>query len=313
MAGVGRRKTLIGVVAVLVLVLAALGCYAAIMLFPELGLALVRVQYERASGVTAKSAIVDGYTIPYYEAGTGEPLVMIHGFGDSKVSFVQCVKWLTPKYRVILPEVPGFGDTVQDEKLDYGIHAQSERMHTFLHQLGVSKFHLAGNSMGGHIAASYALKYPEDVLSVILIDAAGVKVKEGIPYADADKPAGTSEEFDAYMDKVFVQKPPIPDSFKRYFIKQSQKNFAWQNRIRADLRKSPDAILNDRIANIKAPTLVLWGDRDQLIELAVGEAYHAGIPGSKFVVFKDCGHSPQYERPRETAQTISAFLSELPK
>ncbi|MCC6794501.1 MAG: alpha/beta hydrolase [Candidatus Hydrogenedentes bacterium] len=311
MTGTRKQKLLIGVV--LVLVVAALGCYAAIMAFPELGLALVRMQYERASGVTAKSAVVDGYTIPYYEGGSGEPLVMIHGFGDSRISFVQCAKWLTPKYRVILPDVPGFGDTAQDEKLDYGAHAQSERMHKFLHQIGVDKFHLAGNSMGGHIAASYALKYPEDVLSLILIDAAGVKVKEGMPYADADKPAGTPEEFDAYMDKVFVQKPPIPDSFKRYFIKQAQKNFAWQNRIRADLRKSPDAIFNDRLSNIKAPTLVLWGDRDQLIELAVGEAYHAGIAGSKFVVFKDCGHSPQYERPKETADAIVAFLSEIPK
>jgi pimeloyl-ACP methyl ester carboxylesterase len=311
MGGPGKKKIIISILAMLVL--AALGCYAAIMMFPELGLALVRMQYERASGVTAKSAVVDGYTIPYYEHGSGEPLVLIHGFGDSKLSFVQSAKWLAPKYRVILPEVPGFGDTVHDEKLDYGIHAQAERFHKFFHQIGLQKFHIAGNSMGGHIAASYALKYPEDVISITLIDAAGVKVNEGIPYQDADKPAGTPEEFDKYMDMVFVQKPPIPDSFKRYFIAQAQKNFAWQNRIRGDIRKSPDAILNDRLANIKTPTLVLWGDKDQLVELAVGEAYHAGIAGSKFVVFKDCGHSPQYERPQETARTITTFLTGLPK
>lgn len=306
MAASGKKKIVFGVIAVLVV--AAVGCYATIMLFPEVGLALVRMQYERASGVTAKSATVDGYTIPYYEGGSGETLVMIHGFGDSKISFVQCAKFLVPQYHVILPEVPGFGETAHDEKLDYGTRAQAERFHKFFHQIGLQKFHIAGNSMGGHITASYALLYPEDVLSVILIDASGYKLHEGDTYKDAEKPAGTPAEFDAYMDKLFVKKPPIPDSFKRYFIKQATKNFAWQNRIRADIRNGPDAYLNDRIGTIKAPTLILWGDKDQLIELAAGEAYHAAIPGSQLVVFKDCGHSPQYERPQETAEAILAFL-----
>ncbi|NUM52415.1 MAG: alpha/beta hydrolase [Candidatus Hydrogenedentes bacterium] len=307
MAMLGRRKVFIG--AVLFLVIAAGAAYGVLAYYPEAGLALVRMQYERASGVTAKSTVVDGYTYPYYEGGSGEPLVMIHGFGDSKVSFVQCAKWLAPKYRVILPEVPGFGDTERDEKLKYDTRSQAERFHKFFHEIGLEKFHIAGNSMGGHITASYALLYPEDVLSVILIDASGMKIKEGEPYKDAEKPAGTPAEFDAYMDQLFVKKPAIPDSFKRYFIKQAGKNFAWQNRIRADIRTGPDIYLNDRIANIKAPTLVLWGDKDQLIELGVGEAYHAAIAGSEFVVFKDCGHSPQYERPQETAEAILAFLS----
>lgn len=301
-----KRKLLIGVPALLAV--GAIALYAVIVAFPEIGLALVRMQYERASGVTPKSAVVDGYTIPYYEGGSGETLVMIHGFGDSKISFVQCAKWLVPKYHVILPEVPGFGDTAHDEKLKYDTRSQAERFHKFFHQIGLKKFHIAGNSMGGHITASYALLYPEDVLSVILIDASGMKISEEEPYKDAEKSAGTPAEFDAYMDQLFVNKPPIPDSFKRYFIKQAQKNLAWQNRVRADIRTGPDIYLNDRIGTIKAPTLVLWGDKDQLIELAVGEAFHAAIPGSQFVVFEDCGHSPQYERPQETAETILKFL-----
>lgn len=302
----GKQKFAIGVLALVVA--GAITFYAVVMSFPEIGLALVRMQYERASGVTAKRAVVDGYTFPYYEGGTGETLVMIHGFGDSKISFVQCAKWLVPKYHVVLPEVPGFGDTAHDVKLTYDTRSQAERFHTFFHQIGLKKFHIAGNSMGGHITASYALLYPEDVLSVILIDASGMKISEEEPYKDAEKSAGTPAEFDAYMDQLFVKKPPIPDSFKRYFIKQAQKNLAWQNRIRADIRTGPDIYLNDRIGTIKAPALVLWGDKDQLIELAVGEAFHAAMPGSQFVVFKDCGHSPQYERPQETAEAILTFL-----
>jgi len=300
------RKALIGLTAAVVVV--AVAAFAVFNFFPQLILDVIRAQYERDAGLTQKSAVIDGYTYPYYEGGAGEPLVLIHGFGDSMISFVQSAKWLTPNYRIILPEVPGFGDTERDSTLDYGPRAQAERFHKLFHQIGLTKFHLGGNSMGGHITAAYALLYPEDVESIILIDAAGITINDDIPYQDDDKPIATAADFDAYMDLLFVRKPPIPASFKRYFVQQAQSNFDWMNRIRADIRNSADAILNGRINAIKVPTLVLWGDKDKLIDIAVGEAYHKGIPGSTFVVFKECGHSPQYERPQETANAILEFL-----
>ncbi len=303
------RKRKIGIGVGTVVFVLALAAYTVFNFFPNVILDVIRAQYAREAGVSEKSVLVDGYTFPYYEGGTGEPLVLIHGFGDSMISFVQCSKWLTPKYHVILPEVPGFGLTTRDPALDYGARAQAERFHKLFHQIGLTKFHLGGNSMGGHITAAYALLYPEDVVSVILIDAAGITLGEGQPYKDAEKPVTNVAEFDAYMDKVFVKKPPIPGAFKRYFVQQAQGNFEWQNRIRADIRKSPDAILNGRIGSLKAPTLVLWGDKDQLISLAIGEAYHKAIAGSEFVVFTECGHSPQYERPQETAEALLAFLA----
>ncbi|HRK33953.1 MAG TPA: alpha/beta hydrolase [Candidatus Hydrogenedentes bacterium] len=307
MAMSGKHKFVVGIL--LLLAALAIPAYVVFTFFPQVILDIVRAQYAREAAVTEKSAVVDGYTIPYYEGGSGETLVLIHGFGDSMISFVQSARWLTPKYRVIMPEVPGFGETQRDPALDYGPRAQAERLHTFFHQIGLKNFHLGGNSMGGHISAAYALLYPEDVESLLLIDAAGITISDSEPYQDAEKPVATIEDFDAYMDKLFVKKPHIPGAFKRYFVQQGQGNFEWQNRIRADIRKSPDAILNGRIGNVKVPTLVLWGDKDQLISLAVGEAYHKAIPGSEFVVFKDCGHSPQYERPQETAEAIVAFLS----
>lgn len=306
-----RKKVIVGIAATAVASVAA--GLVIFTFFPEVILAVVRRQYERASGVTAKAAVVNGYTIPYYEGGKGEPLVLVHGFGDSKISFVQCAQWLTPHYRVILPEVPGFGETERDPALDYGTRAQAERLHAFVRQLGITKFHLGGNSMGGHITASYALHYPDDLLSIMLIDASGIRVPQDDPYVDVGGAISTVEEFDAYMDKLFVHKPEIPASFKRYFIKQSQKKGDWLKRVREDIRKGPDAVLNDRAAQIRVPTLVLWGDKDQLVPMAVGDFYHNAIAGSKLVVFENCGHVPQLERPKETAEALLAFLKSVPK
>lgn len=270
-----------------------------------------RAQYERRAGVTKKKVAVDNYMVPYYDGGSGDSLVLIHGFGDSMISFVQAAEWLTPKFRVILPEVPGFGDTVQDTGRSYGIRDQVETIHAMLKSLGIQKSHIGGNSMGGHIAAAYALAYPNEVLSLILINAAGVTVNESEPYEDALEPVRTEADFDAYLDKLFVKKPPIPGPVKSYLVERTARDFEWHNRIRGEIRSGDDYVLNNRVSAITAPTLIVWGDKDQLISLDVGKAYHGAIAGSQLVVFTECGHSPQYERPKETAETILAFLSTL--
>ena len=118
---------------------------------------LLYKSHEWRAGVKAHFLSVGGYEIPYYEGGEGDPLILIHGFGDSKISFVQTAKWLTPHYRVILPEVPGFGTTKCDPRRDYSIHGQVQTLHKFFSTLGLRRFHLGGNSMGGHISAAYAL------------------------------------------------------------------------------------------------------------------------------------------------------------
>jgi pimeloyl-ACP methyl ester carboxylesterase len=304
-----RKRILI---ALLIVAAIASGAAAFVYFFlPKVLLDATRSQYERRAGLTEKKVAVDNYIVPYYDGGSGEPLVLIHGFGDTKISFVQAAEWLTPKYRVILPEVPGFGDSVRDTGRSYGIRDQVETIHAMLKSLGIQKCHIGGNSMGGHIAAAYALAFPNEVHSLILIDAAGVTVSESKPYENASAPVRSEADFDAYLDKVFVKKPMIPRPVKTYLIERTARDFEWHNRIRGDIRSGEDYILNNRISAIAAPTLILWGDKDQLVNIDVGRAYHAGIAGSQLVVFTDCGHSPQYERPRETAEAILEFLAGL--
>ena len=122
--------------------------------FPQYLLAPIHKSYEWKAGVKASSLSVEGYEIPFYEGGEGEPLVLIHGFGGSKISFVQTARWLTPHYRVILPEVPGFGATKRDLSRDHSIRGQVQTLYGFFNKLGIRRFHLGGNSMGGHISVA---------------------------------------------------------------------------------------------------------------------------------------------------------------
>mgnify|MGYP000633635530 CR=1 FL=1 len=302
-------------VALLVFLLPLLVGAGAYFFYPQSFLSLVRMRYEWNAGASAKVVEVDGYKIPYYEGGNakGPVFVLIHGFGDSKISFLQAAKWLVSEYRVILPEVPGFGETQRDPKRNYSIRSQVKMFDKFFNKLGLKRFHIGGNSMGGHISAAYALAHPKKVLSLHLLNAAGLKTRAKIPYKPAKKPIKTGKDFDEFMSKIFYKKPHVPRPFKSYFIARAAKNFHWNNRITKDIREGKDYILNKRIHKLTMPTQVIWGDTDKLVHISIGKRYHTSIKGSRWVLMKKCGHSPQYERPEETAGLLRRFLLSLKK
>lgn len=278
---------------------------------PQALLGLVRWRYVSASGVVEKSLDVDGYKIPYYEGGKGDPLVLIHGFGDNKLSFVQSTQWLGKEYRVILPEVPGFGVTKKESKRSYSIRSQVEIFHKFFKKLGLKQFVLGGNSMGGHISAAYALRYPKQVKKLILLNAAGMKTKDmKLPYKPMKKPVANRADFRAYMKKLFYKIPPIPGPYESYLIGKMSKSFKWMNRLRWDIRNGKDYLLNDVANKLKMPTLILWGDSDRIVPLSVGDAYRKALTHDTWVLMKRCGHIPQYERPQETAEILLNFLKQ---
>ena len=278
------------------------------LFFPQQVLNFNYKIFQWKAGLAKKSISIDNYEVTYYEGGQGENLVLIHGFSDSKASFLQVAKWLTKSYRVILPEVPGFGITARDKDRSYGIRDQVLFFHKLFEKLQLKKFHLGGNSMGGHISAAYTLLYPKEVKSLLLLNAAGVTVTDGLPYQPAPHPIKTQEDFDLYMEFLFVQRPFIPGSVQQLLIKNSQKNFEWLNHLRKEIREGKDIILNDRVPQIQQQTLILWGDGDKIVVPQVGDRYHELLPNSQLKVLKNCGHVPQYERPQETSEIILNFL-----
>lgn len=286
--------------------------------FPGVTLAAIYQSYALRSGVSAEVAEIPAtdsapaLRVPYYQGGQNQQImVLLHGFGDSKISFVQSARWLVPHYTVIMPDVPGFGDTDYSANESYGPRSQVARLHRFLEHIQALRngpIILGGNSMGGHISAAYALQYPENVQKLLLLDSAGLRVDDPVPYKPSAAPLRTNEDFDAYLDGNFVKKPWVPGPFRKMFIEKSQANFERLNQIRADIRADQDYILNDRIQQIAQPTLVLWGDQDTTVSPAHARYWDAQLPDSTLIILEAMGHSPQYERPQETAQLLLDFL-----
>jgi abhydrolase domain-containing protein 6 len=191
--------------------------------------------------------------------------------------------------------------------------SQVKRLHAFAQKLGLKKYHIAGNSMGGQIAGIYATEYPEEVLSLGLFDAAGVnsrnpsKLSEKLAQGKNPLIVSNEEEFDYLMKFSFVNPPYIPGFFKTDIMRKSAANKKYNEKVFSEIR-SDGNLLETRLSKIKAKTLILWGDTDNIIDVSSTEAFQRGIKDNKVVILKDCGHAPMLELPEETAKHYLEFI-----
>src|SRR3989338_2398555 len=305
------KKLLLGLA--LMLVAAASVLYFS----PTTLLASVQLVERQLAGLTLKQAQVGDLSIHYYEGGpaNGETLLMIHGFGANKDNWLRFAKHFTSRYHVIALDLPGFGDSSKPDA-SYDVGTKVERVAAFSKALGIAKLHLIGNSMGGHIAALYAARYPEQVLSAALLDNAGVespqksemfqRLERGEPNPLVVK---TPEDFPRLLAFVFVAAPPLPETLQQHFAQQAMTNSALYEKIFSHLveRYIP---LEPELPKIEAPTLLLWGDQDRVLHVSSIEVMRPMLKKPSVVIMKDCGHVPMLERPEETASHYQAFLDQ---
>jgi pimeloyl-ACP methyl ester carboxylesterase len=259
----------------------------------------------KATKLTVKSAVVGDHTIVYSEGGTGETIIMVHGFGGNKDNWLRFVKFITPQYHVIIPDLPGYGESTKLENARYNIMAQVERLNAFCKELEISKLHMVGNSMGGNISGNYAAKYPEMVKTLALFTSSGVKspiqnereklIEKGLNPVIVHSPA----DFDRYLKFIFVKPPFIPPIAKRVFAEEAAADKSKNEKLFQDMLMD-DFELEGNLSKIPQPTLILWGDTDRVLHVSSVSILEK-IRNHKKVILKDCGHVPMIERPEETA------------
>jgi pimeloyl-ACP methyl ester carboxylesterase len=290
-------------------------------LFPGRLVAFGRWLLRKRGGMVQKSVTVDGRAWPYLEGGDpAKPLLLlVHGFAGDKDNWSMIAPYLTRDYHVVAPDLPGFGENERNPALAYDIAAQTARLKGFADALGLDRPHLGGNSMGGWIALRYALDYPDALASLILLDNAGVK---GAGDSDLEKQAANEdynplvianlEDADRLVAMV-VHKPPfIPSRLKPALYGDALKyrdqldGIFWV--IATEMRDHP---LNDRLGEVRVPTLILWGRHDRLIDVSCVPVLEAGIAGSTAHIMEHVGHVPMVEDPKGTAELMKGFLARL--
>ncbi len=285
--------------------------------FPE-KFADVAVNAERSrSQLVRKETDTDGgLHWVYLEGGSGEPLVLIHGFGADKDNWTRVSRFLTPKYHVVAPDLQGFGESSKSPTASYTIDAQVETVHAFVQKLGLKNVHLGGSSMGGHISAAYAAKYPDEVKSLWLVGPAGISSVapselQKITASGGKNPlvSRTREEFYGIAQFVMTDPPFIPKAVLNVMADRRIANFELEQRIFKEIRSSPS--VEGQITGLATPTHVLWGDHDRALNYEGAQVFVKLMPHASATIMPGIGHLPMVERPREAAEDYISFRSQL--
>lgn len=288
------------------------------VLFPRSLFIFLRNALRRKGKLTEKSIKVGDLVWPYLEGGPsdGEPLVLLHGFGGDKDNWAMYAPEMVGKYRLIAPDLPGFGENTRDIGRDYDMITQAARVREFLDAMGIDKCHIGGNSMGGFVSLRFALDYPERLISMTLFNNAGVvgsNESELQKEAQAGKnPLEIHSPEDVKRMLAFVAHKPmkVPGQFRKIFYEDFAVHRALLDKIFWTLvEDGTEKPLNDQLDRVKTPTLIVWGRHDQLIDVSCVDVLEDGIPNAESVVFENVGHIPMIENPKGTAARHLEFLA----
>ena len=305
-----------------------LGCAMAVWLWRD-PLALVHAEFTRqrwAAGLSLRQAQAADHRWVYAEreaeAANAPTIVMIHGFTGSKENWYPLAKRLRDRYRLLIPDLPGWGDSERIPGQDYGYVAQSGRLAAFVDEIARrpgSGVVLLGHSMGGGIAALTAADHPQNVARVGLLDAAGVRFKDnrfGTEVLEGKNPFGVEDEasLKRYLDTVFhidAAKPSIPWPASRALIGWRKQQAGFEQGVLDRIGRGEERFLpGEAAARIRQPALLLWCRQDAVIDFSAMDLYAAQMPQASKVLLDGCGHMSIVEKPDEVAAAVEYLVNE---
>ena len=269
-----------------------------------------------------------GMKVHYRDEGIqsdSTPLILLHGMSSSLNTWDSVVIGLKDKKRVISLDLPGFGLTGPSPENAYNFDYYSKFIDSFTTRLKIKRFILVGNSMGGAISWNYALHNPQGLAQMVLVDAAGYPKKGesgSLGFTIASTPVINNLLLYATpkflvrksLETVYYDQARVTDEqverFHDVAIREGNRAAALQI-FKGSFQGNSKRFLNSnvsRIKDIKTPTLILWGDKDNLIGVNNVDNFLKDIKGSKAEIYKNVGHVPMEEAPKATADLINDFI-----
>lgn len=289
--------------------------------------ALVRGEYlrqARAAGFVRRTSNAGGARWRYVERAGDDPdaatIVMLHGYTGSKENFYRLAKALGRRHRLVLPDLPGWGESGRDTDADYGYAGEAKLVGAFLAEVaGDRPVVLVGHSMGGGVASVVAARFPDRVSHLALLDASGVHFADnafGLDVLAGGNPFGVHDRasLEHYLAILFHERrtrPPMPWPASLAVIRHRRGEGAFEQSVLERIGRGPEQFLpGDEAARIRVPVLLLWGADDRVIDPSAMALYADRMPQARTVLLPACGHMAPMEYPAEVARAIEALIDE---
>ncbi|MEY3541565.1 MAG: hypothetical protein RLZZ204_377 [Bacteroidota bacterium] len=268
----------------------------------------------------SKFIFIDGVNVHYRDEGNKNdslPLVLIHGTSSSLHTWDSIVPALLNKKRIIRLDLPAFGLTGPHSGRNYSIAFYNQFINSFLSAIGVEEYIIAGNSLGGSIAWNQALSYPDKVKQLVLVNSSGYPKKNekgniGFKLASMPVIGDVLVKFtprslirksveDVYADKSKVNEQLV----QRYYDLLLREG---NRQATLDIFKQRKYASSEKIKSIHTPTLIIWGEEDQLIDVSNAYLFKKDIQGSELVIIPKTGHVPMEENPSVFLTALNKFI-----
>ena len=298
----------------LLVLLTAAGCGAA-----KQSLVTTAVRAQRAeAGLEARDVVVDGRAVAYLEReGDGPTVVLIHGFGASKDAWLGFVREWPLGARILVPDLAGHGGSVAAPAVAYDAPRLAAEVGVWLDRVAPGPVHVAGNSLGGEVAALLALDRPDRVRTAALYAPAGVvapvwSARDSLYARGVNVLVPTTRaELDRMFGLVFVEDPGIPGPARDVLAADYARRAPFLRSLLDALTADPDR-LRPRLGDLAQPVLLVWGAEDRVLDPSAADVWAEGLPDETLHLLPGVGHAPMMERPEATARTHAAFVLQHP-
>ena len=316
------KRVLAGVLAIILVLVAAVFIWG---YAPDTDTAAMKAKY--GGGASQFVELRPGLNVHYRDEGKrdGRVLVLIHGSNASLHTWEPWVKRLGSDYRIISLDLPGHGLTGVNPAGVYDNQSYVRVVDALLSRLGVAKAFIGGNSMGGGVSWMYALAHPEKTEALLLVDAGGQpqsKPKE-LPIGfrlmrmpvikEAARVIAPRSVFESSIKNTMSVQSKIDDALiDRYW---ELNRFPGNREATMKRFSTPGGMQSgtkERLAAIKVPVMIMWGEEDKLIPVSSARWFAEAIPSAKLVIYPKVGHIPMEEVPDQSAADVKEWLDSLP-
>ena len=267
---------------------------------------------------------IGGREVNYVDIGSGErePVVLVHGLSGQWQNWLENIPRLAQERRVIAPDLPGHGlSDMPAEKIS--IPGYGRCVEALCEQLDLGRVHLVGNSMGGFTASEVAIQFPQRVARLVLVSAAGISSSSvsRAPALTAGRAAALITASTAARHRGIARRP-VTRHFALAFVARHPSrldaDLAWESMFKGANPKGFDDALRacleydfrERLGEIEAPTLVVWGENDSVLPARDADEFERLVSDARKVMMRDTGHVPMLERPRAFNDVLVDFLAE---